>query len=118
MVGTTALTPAGTYNITVTATDAASVAGSASFTIIVGMNLTHNSIVAGSVASPVTMTAAGTSPPTGVSIHPSTGAITNDGTASTQAGTVLTITATDSAPGTGSAANATGTTTVTITIGS
>lgn len=129
VIGSTAVTPAGTYNIIVQATDSAQLTGSASFTIVVGMNLSHGSIVSGSVASPVpivTMSSSGqtgtitwalTSPPTGVSINASTGVITNDGTASQQAGTVITVTATDSGTATGATGHATATTTVTITIG-
>ncbi len=128
-IGTTSATPAGTYNIIVQATDSAQLTGSASFTIVVGLNLTHGSIVSGSVASPVpivTMSSTGqtgtilwglTAPPTGVSINPGTGVITNDGTASQQAGTVITVTATDNGTATGATGHATATTTVTITIG-
>ena len=130
VVGITSTTPAGTYNVTVTATDAASVTGSASFTIGVAVAIAHGSIATGSVGTPVpivTMTATGqtgsitwglTSPPTGVTIDPNTGVITNDGTASVQSGTVLTVTATDGTAAPGSTGVATGSTTVTITIGS
>ena len=130
VVGVTALTPGGTYPVTVTATDANSVTGSAGFSIVEALNLANGSITAGSVSSPVpivTMTATGntgtitwslTSPPTGVSINGSTGVITNDGTASVQAGTVLTVVAADGTAAPGSSAVATGTRTVTISIGS
>ena len=134
VVGVTALTPAGTYDVTVTATDsnATPLTGSASFTIVEALSVVNGGSVssvtngnAGSIIGALTTTGqTGTvtyaldSTTAGlgwVTINASTGAI--DVTSSSAAGTyAVTVTATDSTAAPGSSTAATGTYTFNMTI--
>jgi uncharacterized protein (TIGR03437 family) len=134
VVGVTALTPAGTYPVTVTATDNATtpLTGSATFSIVEALNVTNggsvtsqNAGTAGSITGALTTTGnTGTltysldSTTAGlgwVTINSSTGAVSV--TSSSAAGTYpVTVTATDSTPAPGSSAVATGTYTFNMTI--
>lgn len=134
VVGVTALTPAGTYPVTVTATDSAAtpLTGSANFTIVEALNVTNGGSVAavsGGSAGNITgaLTTAGetgtvtysldaTTAALGwVTINSSTGAVAV--TSSSVTGSYpVTVTATDSTTAPGSSTAATGTYTFTMTI--
>ena len=134
VVGVTALTPAGTYDVTVAATDsdATPLTGSANFTIVEDLHVVNGGSVsavtngnAGAITGALTTTGqtgtvaysldATTAALSWVTINSSTGAVSV--TASSVAGTYpVTVTATDSTMAPGSTANATGTYTFNMTI--
>jgi hypothetical protein len=128
VVATTNLTPAGTYHVTVTATDSTAgtpLTGTITFDIVISLNLAHGALTNGdhtTTAAITTMTATGNngaitwslvSPPTGVTIDSSTGIISANTAASTPTVTVL---ATDTGTATGSTSVALGQQSFTITI--
>ena len=128
VVTTSATVPGGSYPVTVTATDANGVTGTANFTVVVNLLVGHGSLSPGdhtTTANIGTMTVSGqsgtivwslVSPPTGVSINPGTGVISNDNTASASTPTI-TVVATDTvSKASGSSTFATGTTSFQITI--
>jgi hypothetical protein len=134
VIGITALTPAGTYHVTVTATDSTAdtpLTGTATFDIVVALHVVSSGVTAGTAAQVNanlgTVSATGntgtvsytidstTSPPAWFTVNSSTGVIGT--TSSAVAGTYsVTVIATDSTTATGAASAGTGKTTVSITI--
>jgi hypothetical protein len=133
VVGISALTPAGTYHLVVTATDSATspLTGTLAFDIVVGLKMTHTtplgSITAGAAGAITTVSATGntgsitytldaTTAALGwVTINSSTGAVAV--TTSSVAGTYpVIVTATDGTQATGASAVATGTRSFSFTI--
>jgi uncharacterized protein (TIGR03437 family) len=130
-VGITALTPAGTYHVTATATDSTAgtpLTGAITFDVVVNLRMANTTPVsqAHSTAGVLTTVSAtgntGTitysldaaSITAGLAIDPSTGDVT-PGTA-TAATYSITVTATDDTAATGAASPGTGTTTISVTV--
>jgi uncharacterized protein (TIGR03437 family) len=136
IVGITALTPAGTYHVTVTSTDSTAgtpLTGTITFDIVVSLHLTKTSTVSGThgVASTITtITAAGGTgtitysldaatlalPNGWVTIDSSTGAVSITTGAVAAASTSVTVTATDGSLAPNAATAATGTITFTFAV--
>lgn len=132
VIGVSALTPAGTYNLTITATDSATtpLTGTLSITVVVALRVVASGPVAGTAGSASTITTPTTTGQTGtltytldattaalgwVTINSSTGVVAV--TSGSVAGTYpVTITATDGTAASGSSANATGTATISMVI--
>lgn len=132
VISISALTPAGTYHVTVTSTDSATspLTGTLTFDIVVALKMANTvpTAVTATNAGPITtVTATGntgavtytldatTAALTWVTINASTGAVAV--TSSSAAGSYpVTVTATDATPATSSSAVATGTKTFTMTI--
>jgi uncharacterized protein (TIGR03437 family) len=136
VVGVTALTPAGTYHVTVTSIDSTPgtpLTGSVTFDIVVALHLTHNSIVSGTNATASNITTVSTTGNTGtitytldaatlalpngwVTIDATTGIVSITTDAPVAASTTVTVTATDSTAAPGASSPATGTITFTFAV--
>jgi uncharacterized protein (TIGR03437 family) len=136
VIGISALTPAGTYTVTVTSTDATAgtpLTGTITFDIAVGLHLTKTVNVSGAngVASTITtVTAAGATgtvtysldaatlalPNGWVTIDSTTGAVSITTNAPTAPSTTVTVTATDGTAAPGASAAGTGTITFTFAV--
>jgi hypothetical protein len=131
-VGITALTPAGTYHVTVTATDSTGgtpLTGSASFDIVVGLNLNRTSPVTGTAGQAGAISTVSTlggntgtvtyalanGSPSYVSVNANTGVVSIDNSATASSVTV-TVNATDGGTATGSSSAATGSITVLVAV--
>ena len=135
-IGITALTPAGTYTVTVTATDSTGVTpltGTITYDIVVALRLVRSSIVSGGngVASTIaTVTATGATgaitytldattlalPSGWVTINASTGVVSVTSSAPVASATTVTVTATDGTAAPGASAAGTGTITFTFAV--
>lgn len=132
VIGVSALTPAGTYHVTVTATDSATtpLTGSATFDVVVALKVVNSAPVAGTAGGASTISTVSATGNTGtitysldattqalgwVTINGSTGvvAVTSGSIAGTRP---VTVTATDGTAAAGSGANATGTVTFNMVI--
>ncbi len=131
VLGTTAATPAGTYNVTVQATDSTSgtpLTGSISFSVVEALAVTHTSVVAathGSASNVTTVSATGNTGTVTYSLDATTLALgwvtINSGTVAVTSGAVagsypVTVTATDGTAPSNAAAAGTGTTTFTLVV--
>ena len=137
VVSTTAATPAGTYNVIVTATDSTSgtpLTGAASFTLVVNLNVTtslvgttfHAGSTTGAVNVAATTTGntgtvayaldAGTAALSWIAFDTTTGIVSVTGSTSTTSSRTVTITATDGTAPTDAAAAGTGSVQFTLAI--
>jgi hypothetical protein len=136
VIGISALTPAGTYTVTVGSTDSTAgtpLTGSITFDIVVGLHLTRTSTVSGTngVASNITtISAAGATgsvtysldaatlalPGGWVTINSSTGVVSITTSAPIAAATTVTVTATDGTAAPGASSAGTGTITFTFAV--
>ena len=132
VIGVSALTPAGTYNLQVTATDSATspLTGTLNITVVVALKVVASNPVSGTAGNASTITTPTTTGQSGtitytldattaglgwVTINSSTGVVAV--TSGSVAGTYpVTITATDSTPAAGATGNATGTVTISMVI--
>ena len=133
VIGILATTPAGTYNVVVTATDATSgtpLTGTVSFAIVIALNIsntspaaqTHGTTTALFTASATgatgtvtwSLTSAGTA--LGFVINSTTGVVSADNVSSAIGSSTVTVIATDSASATGATGNAVGQKTVSVTV--
>lgn len=132
VIGVSALTPAGTYNLQITATDSATspLTGTLNISIVVGLkmaNTTLATLVQGVGGALTTVSATGntgavsfaldntTPPPAGVTVNASTGVVSVSSAVASGTYTVI-VNATDAGTAAGAAAVATGARSITFTL--
>ena len=134
IIGVTALTPAGTYHVTVTATDATAgtpLTGTITFDIVVALRMARtvpvhgangtasnisNVSTTGQTGTPTFAFDSNTTPPAWVLLDSATGIVSISNAAPASTVVTVTVVATDSASAPGASAAATGTITVLVTI--
>ncbi len=132
VIGVSALTPAGTYNLQITATDSATspLTGTLNISIVVGLNMANTTLATltqGVGGALTTVSATGntgavsfaldntTPPPAGVTVNSSTGVVSVSSAVASGTYTVI-VNATDAGTAAGAAAVATGARSITFTL--